>query len=78
MLRLHLVDWGYPDLPRGFFELHGRTVYGRWVGDKPHHYWSVASLAPPTAAGEGWQRRGSASASAAHPAARGLHVPRVL
>ena len=53
MLRLHIVDWGYADLPRGFYTLHGRTVYGRFVGDKPNHYWSVASLAPRAAAAGG-------------------------
>lgn len=36
---------GYPDRPRGFYDATGSGIardYGRWVGDHPLVYWSVA------------------------------------
>ena len=36
----------YSDLPRGFYTLEGRQVYGRFVGSRPNQFWSVASLLP--------------------------------
>ncbi len=49
-LELHISDWGYEDMPRGWYEKDGHTVFGRYVGDAPTIFWQVAFLAPSFAA----------------------------
>ena len=49
---MSVADWGYAGEPRGWYERNGHVVYGRYVGDAPKMFWSVAFLESAAAAPE--------------------------